>query len=142
MKSQITSHKLMLILLIVVFTVISALGCFEIVGRYIVDQDLYLAGDTFVDETRSNSFSVVLICSIIQVATLFSGKRIARVVGLLASAGALLLSVLYVPLCNASKQLIGGIVSYHCEITWLGYIAITFSLVILLFQIYTIKKQG
>ncbi len=142
MKGQISSHKIVLILLIVLFTVISAFGCFAIVGRYMIDQDLFIAGDTFVEETRSNSLVLILICSILQVVALFYGKRGAQVVGLVVSVGALLLSVIYVPLCNAGKQLMGGIISYHCEITWLGYIAITLSFVILLLQICTIKKQG
>lgn len=142
MKGQISSHKIVLILLIGLFTVISAFGCFAIVGRYMIDQDLFVAGDTFVEETKSNSLVLILICSILQVVALFSGKKGAQVVGLVASAGALLLSVIYVPLCNAGKQLMGGIVSYHCEITWLGYIAIALSFVILLLQICTIKKQG
>lgn len=142
MKHQIRPHKIILISLIVAFTVISAFGCFAIVGRYLVDQDLFAAGDTFVEETRSNSIIVVLICAIVQITTLLSEKRGVQVAGIVASSVSLLLTVIYAPLCNASKQLMGGIISYYCEITWLGYVAIILSAAILLLHIYSLKKQG
>lgn len=142
MKRQICPHRSMLILLIVAFTVVSAFGCFAIVGRYIVSHDIFFAGDTFVKETRSNSFVLVLICSIVQIATMFSNKRWGKMIGIVASAVSWLLTAMYAPLSNASQQTMGGIISYHCEITWLGSIAIVLSFVILLFHIYLLKKQG
>lgn len=142
MKGQISSHRIVLILLIVGFTVVSAFGCFAIVGRYLIDQDLFVAGDTFVEETRPNSLILVLICSIIQVVTLLPSKRKAQVAGIVTAALSVILTAIYAPLCNASKQLMGGIVSYYCKITWLGYIAIVLSFVILLLHIYLLKKQG
>lgn len=142
MKGQISSHRIVLILLIVGFTVVSAFGCFAIVGRYLIDQDLIVAGDTFVEETKSNSLVAIVICSVIQVVALFSEKKGARVAGLVASTVAVLLTTIYAPLCNAGKQLMGGIISYHCEITWVGYIAIVLSFTILLLHIYSLKKQG
>lgn len=130
------------IITIAIFTMVSACGCFAIMGRYMINNDLSIAGETFVEEMRSNSFVFILVLSISQVCLLFTKKQWLRNTGIAMSIVALLSTIAYKPLCDLSKQIMGGIISYYCEITMLGYIAIVLSALVVILQIFTLKKQG
>lgn len=129
------------IIAIAIFTMVSACGCFAIMGRYMVNNDLFVAGETFVEEMRSNSFVFILVLSVCQVFLLFTKKRWSRNIGIAMSIAALLSTIAYKPLCDLSKQIMGGIISYYCEITVWGYIAMVLSAVVVVLQIITQKKQ-
>lgn len=130
------------IISIAIFTMVSACGCFAIMGKYLINIDLSLAGETFVEEMRSNSFVFILILSVSQVCLLFTKKQWSRNIGMALSIVALLSTIAYKPMCDLSKQIMGGIISYYCEITILGYVAIVLSAQVVILQIFTLKSRG
>ena len=138
------NHKGLLVVTIITiaaFTMLSACGCFAIMGRYLINTNLFIAGETVVEEVRSNSFAFILVLSICQICLLFTKKRWTRMAGIALAVVALLSTVAYKPLCDLSEQIIGGIVSSYCEVTILGYIAMVFSALTVFLQIYMLKSR-
>lgn len=144
MKNATQKIKILILVAILVYTALSAFGGFVIKGQHMLDDpgDLISAGDTFIESSRWNSFPITLLLSLAQICSLFSSKRAVGVFRVIAASISLAVTLLYKPLWEASAGIMGGLISYSCEITWLGYIAIVISFAIVILQIYTLKKPG
>ncbi len=137
------SINLISIGVIILFTIISCFGCFEIRRLYMVDfaDEFYMAGDISIEDTRTNRILIIAILSILQIFFICMRKKGFSIASVVCSVFGLLVTSLYKPICDLSEQTYGGLSTLYCHITWIGYIAILLSVLNCLFQIISLVKR-
>lgn len=137
------SCKRLALMAVICFAVISCLGCFRTVGTYMVEiAGLELeAGDSFIEETRSNSVGLILPLCAVQIVLLNARKRFGRIVAVVTALLACLVTILISPNRDIVVYLMSGLIGYRSETTCMGYVAIALSILILGIQIILLVKR-
>ena len=138
MKKWLSPYKIALILLCVGLTVVSFCDCYVTTARAWTDFGPHEPGDVFVQSTSGNGVALLIIGSVI--VTLFSRNTVLRVLAMATSALSLVLTVIRAPLFNYMQDILSGFVSSRMDLTGLGWTAVALGAVILLIQIFTVKK--
>ena len=141
MISKIRCQRAVLIA-VICFAVVSCLNCCNIVGVYMIDVDLFRAGESFVKESKANSVGLILPLCVAQLGLQCIRKPWARIWSAVAALIACLVTIICTPLHNVHFYLMGGLIGYHPEMTLLWYIAVTLSVLILFLRIILLKDRA
>ena len=127
--------KRLALIAVICFAVISCLGCFRIVGTYMIDVDLGKAGESFIADTNSNTLILILPVCGAQLLLLNRPQHWSRICAVVLAVLACLITAVVSPNRNILLYLMGGLIAYRSEPTWLGYVAIVLSILILSLQV-------
>ena len=134
--------KRLALIAVICFAVISCLGCFRIVGTYMIDADGFKAGESFVKEIKSNTWYLILPVCAVQLLLLNRPQRWCRICAVVLAALACLITAVVSPNRNILLYLMGGLIGYRSETTWLGYAAIILSILILGLQMILLINRN